>query len=319
MKYTSNFKLKQPEENEYYNVNDFNENVQTIDDELKKTQDTAKRHAEQHAADGADPITPAAIGAAPAGHSHTYSDVGAAPAELVTGIYSAATEGEIEQILTSVYAGLRDKSIGYITLYATTAGLSLGAGVWHVTLRRDDANYGTAIAVLYGTDCVHIRERSKAVRAAANEQGWESYWTPWDDNINSANFASYVTPASIGAALAGHTHTAADVGASRIETGSYTGTGTRGSSYKNKITFTGVPKAVFIAGYHPDILDNDASAITGMWINGIMVAGSNSHKITSTLNGNTLYWYTTWEDDLTASGRSQLNESGVVYNYIALI
>lgn len=64
MQLTSNYKLKKPETNEYYNVEDFNENADIIDRTLKKAIEAAGSHAKKHAADGEDPLTPAMIGAA---------------------------------------------------------------------------------------------------------------------------------------------------------------------------------------------------------------------------------------------------------------
>jgi len=43
--------------------------------------ETVENHASQHKVGGSDPITPASIGAASAGHSHSAADVGAAAAE----------------------------------------------------------------------------------------------------------------------------------------------------------------------------------------------------------------------------------------------
>lgn len=97
---TDNYNLIKPAANDYAEIGVLNQNMDLIDQLLKMLEDAKASlgqdgkvlaaqlpemdyapgtHAAQHAAGGADPITPAAIGAAVAGHTHTAADVGALP------------------------------------------------------------------------------------------------------------------------------------------------------------------------------------------------------------------------------------------------
>ena len=106
----------------------------------------------------------------------------------------------------------------------------------------------------------------------------------------------------------------------RIATGSYTGTGTYGSSNPNSLTFDFEPKVVFMTGRDPSAYVETQPKVTGgivywgvtttMYANGT----DDSAKSTITYSGNTMRWYC-------ASGYGgycQLNESGRVYHYIAI-
>lgn len=57
----------------------FNEAGEAVAIEMPES-GAGAQHAAQHSADGSDPITPEAIGAAEAIHSHTPESIGAAPA-----------------------------------------------------------------------------------------------------------------------------------------------------------------------------------------------------------------------------------------------
>lgn len=100
----------------------------------------------------------------------------------------------------------------------------------------------------------------------------------------------------------------------RIETGSYVGTGTYGSSNPNTLTSSFEPKVVFI------VTHNQASAtyryFTGPLMRGNLSASCVSGSGASTLlnlswSGNSVSWYSD-------SVYTQLNADGTTYDYIAL-
>lgn len=99
------------------------------------------------------------------------------------------------------------------------------------------------------------------------------------------------------------------LGSVKVETGSYTGTGTYGSSNKNKLTFSGIP--IFIA-IGCDSSDIGAGVIIGVW-GGALAGGSTSWMVKpTTYQDNSVSWYDTSDQD-------QLNIRGNTYFYIAFI
>ena len=96
--------------------------------------------------------------------------------------------------------------------------------------------------------------------------------------------------------------------AAKIATGSYTGTGTYGSSNKNTLTFDFIPMILIItANYTNNHYTNS----------GYIVCSSGGHSsqngnIESAVSGNTVSWYSG------SSSQIQLNSSGLVYNYVAI-
>lgn len=97
------------------------------------------------------------------------------------------------------------------------------------------------------------------------------------------------------------------MGASKIEIGSYTGTGTYGADNPNMLTFGLAPKLVIIASVSPTTIGNKQ----GVWIlNGVQFNGVESTHIT--VEGRTMSWYST------QNANHQLNEESKVHNYIAI-
>lgn len=104
------------------------------------------------------------------------------------------------------------------------------------------------------------------------------------------------------------------VGAPKIETGSYVGTGTYGESNQNTLTFEFEPKLVIVYSLN-SFLPKD-----GYWINGFIYgSGMTQIKISSassvvypSTSENTLSWYSE------NSAASQVNTNGTIYNYIAI-
>lgn len=111
------------------------------------------------------------------------------------------------------------------------------------------------------------------------------------------------------------------VTALKVETGSYVGTGTSGSSNPNSLTFGFEPKLVFISGNHQPAyigglfmcfdLTSDFAVTHGY---GYKYFGANAYesKQYAKKAGNTLFWYHT------ESYSGQLNDPNYTYNYIAI-
>lgn len=114
----------------------------------------------------------------------------------------------------------------------------------------------------------------------------------------------------------------------KIQTGSYVGTGTYGSSAPCSLTFDFVPKLVIIQGTGTaSSISNDYKIVA---LNGINTASSlffenlNTNvgwflMVAITWNGNTMQWYALdGYHDAKASSSSQLNSNNNTYYYIAL-
>ncbi|MBR2668055.1 MAG: hypothetical protein IKD96_07865 [Oscillospiraceae bacterium] len=108
-----------------------------------------------------------------------------------------------------------------------------------------------------------------------------------------------------------------------IVTGTYTGSGGYGSASQNSLTFSFVPKLLFI-------VDGKASytymtlIIPGAYSYGMSTAGSSAstlanvlnaastHRMRTTLSGKTVSWYST------VSAAAQMNSGDAVYRYVAI-
>ena len=114
----------------------------------------------------------------------------------------------------------------------------------------------------------------------------------------------------------------------KIQTGSYVGTGTYGSSAPCSLTFDFVPKLVIIQGTgEASSISNDYKIVA---LNGINTASSLFFEnlnvnvgwflmVAITWNGNTMQWYALdGYQDVKASSSSQLNSNNNTYYYIAL-
>lgn len=104
------------------------------------------------------------------------------------------------------------------------------------------------------------------------------------------------------------------VGTPTIETGSYVGTGTYGSSKPNSITFNGTPVFVFIR-YAASVWASDpyAGVLIGNSTYGtIFNTGNYANTVTVSVSGNTITWYSTGD------ASKQLNASSGIYHYFAL-
>lgn len=102
------------------------------------------------------------------------------------------------------------------------------------------------------------------------------------------------------------------VNASRIETGSYVGTGTYGSSNPNTLTFGFAPKLVFILG-----VSESATYISSAIMPAVcpkFLVNAKANNIVS-LSDKTMTWYTEYSS---LQALYQLNDRGTIYHYIAI-
>ena len=113
------------------------------------------------------------------------------------------------------------------------------------------------------------------------------------------------------------------VGAPKVETGSYVGTGTYGSSNPNSLTFGFVPKLVVITGNgvgEIGILQCSAGARFGVYMDTKLV---NSATLSISVSGNSVSWYsyTPYQNGTAVSNAAayQLNtKSSYAYTYLAI-
>lgn len=96
---------------------------------------------------------------------------------------------------------------------------------------------------------------------------------------------------------------------SNVYSSSYVGTGTYGSGNKNSLTFTFIPKALFVF----NASNNIGVAVIGV-VRGFSFKGSANyiHSIVASVTDNTLYWHNT------AAADQQMNTTGETYYYTAI-
>lgn len=118
---------------------------------------------------------------------------------------------------------------------------------------------------------------------------------------------------------------ASAMGACQIQKGTYTGTGTYGSSNPTKLTFNFTPKIVFV---YPNTTTGVNSPILFPMINGMPdghgVYISNASTgyyvgmaLTVSWSGTTVSFYSS-HSTATIAKSSQMNQSGLTYSYVAL-
>lgn len=167
----------------------------------------------------------------------------------------------------------------------------------------------TEIPSKYSTMVIYKRyngRTSGTLTAVASEHIWfgsqhsGGSFAGWKEQYGEHNISALAT--AVGAAL----------GAAKIQTGTYKGAGTYGSSNKNSLTFNFTPKLLLIAAAN-------GSSSWVMWTNnstGFIQSANmafNSNKVS--FSGNTLTWYYT-----SSSGTAdrQLNTSNATYCWVAI-
>ena len=101
-------------------------------------------------------------------------------------------------------------------------------------------------------------------------------------------------------------------GAVKIETGTYTGTGTSGSDNPCTLTFGFTPKAVFLGLNSDNTVGLYASPYIWGADNFVVTASKTAYVNTVSLDENTMSWYSS------QTVGSQLNAANTVYSYVAI-
>ena len=99
------------------------------------------------------------------------------------------------------------------------------------------------------------------------------------------------------------------LGAPKIQTGSYAGTGTAGSGYKRSLTFNFEPKFLIIVNQ-----DTDAGNISNVWLWAGQPSKESWGSFSWTISGKTMTW---WYGNNSYPDRA-LNESGRNYYWVAI-
>lgn len=100
-------------------------------------------------------------------------------------------------------------------------------------------------------------------------------------------------------------------GITRVQSGTYTGTGVYGENNKNTLSFGFTPKIVIIDGFKGIYL----------WGNGAFgfhTYNDNYVENIVTISGNAMSWYVSCDSSMYKNAYNQLNESNVTYYYVAL-
>lgn len=183
-------------------------------------------HANQHAANGSDPITPDMMGAAPAEHSHTAADVGAAPAEHS---HTADEVGSIKVYNSLSELGLTEASDAaaivnamenYSMLLYTMSGTANSGGLGVPFI------WGTLRVIKLTASYTEFTLSSGPSKAFAYYNAGSSgdKWSGWRTMSDTTHTH---TPASIGAAASSHTQAASSITAGTFPvTGILAATGT---------------------------------------------------------------------------------------------
>ena len=113
---------------------------------------------------------------APASHSHTAAQVGAAPSNLRYGDYYCTNNSQINNAITAEYNAAENGSVRLIYLIIGADGLDLPGGNWHIAIYKTDTSYGFIEAQSYRSDGM----RRKIL--------WAGSWGSWT-NISPDAFA----------------------------------------------------------------------------------------------------------------------------------
>lgn len=145
--------------------NGINEITFTLDD--NSTEVFQVRNGSRGAADISG-LGPADIGAAEAEHTHTYNEVGAAPAKISTGHYELRSKTDLEAKLFQVIQSMENQSIRHITAIISAGVLISSAGLWEFTIYKNS-----------NTDCrVDGHYIKDSINVTVHRSG--TTWTEWE-------------------------------------------------------------------------------------------------------------------------------------------
>jgi hypothetical protein len=302
-KYTSKLNLKKPEANDFYNVNDSNENFDKIDEFASRT-------------DNPHNVTKAQVGL---GNVDNTSDknkpISTAQATAINEAKSIGTSANTKidnhNANKSNPHNVTSEQIGALPLVGgVISGSTLGMGSGHGQVYCNDntinifsmdapnKNAGRYLGVYNNKNAVHD---SVILTELAENGSNNSYRIYGEHNLPY--------PA-------------------QIQTGSYVGTGLYGSANPCRLEFSFVPKYVLIEAYYDHVLGNIASPTDYRLelFNGVTETVSHSFRdgkdvqITTmkvSWMGNTVEWYWKTTSNTTNAEYHQLN-GAITYRYIAI-
>lgn len=336
MKTTANFGLKKPESSDYVDVSVLSENMDTLDAEIPARY--AKiTHASQHGSGGADPVTPAAIGAYPNGikgavNCNNLSDGAwtiSASATNGPGAFACTLfHKDWNADFASQIAFGSDHNVYY---RVKTGGSWLAWQEMYSTLRYPSPSKIGAVAKAGDTMTgqLNVPAFSLTNYNAALEIGKNiDFHTAGSTNDYDARLA-YDSGTLLFRLLGGdyktilHTGNLSDLGVAKIATGSYVGTGVCGEGNENSLTFPFVPKVVMICADETQLLYGTSygnHAVFGVLWDQLSSDYKNigNNRYTSMMVKSvdkTMYWYVVVNGSVDAS--NQQNTSGKIYRYVA--
>ena len=191
----------------------------------------------------------------------------------------------LDNLLDEYIATKRDKSVGYACYVTSVTHPVLAGNSYILKINVISQNYVSLEAISYGDNPSH-NVAKKFTRSKYN-----GVWGEWSNE-------------------------------DRVETGSYTGTGTYGSKEPNSLTFSFKPKLFLISIDETQLLFGNSygNSSTFGYICGALTESYTSISVGRQgtlmvkLVDKTVYWYETNGGD----AGTQLNNSGTVYNYIAI-
>lgn len=191
----------------------------------------------------------------------------------------------LDNLLDEYIAKKRDKSVGFVCLAFATVHPILGGNKYIAKVNVILQDYVSIEAISYANGS------SDNVAKKFTRSKYNGVWGEWRNE-------------------------------DRVETGSYTGTGTYGSSDPNSLTFSFKPKLFLISMDGTQLLHGNSYSESGtfgyLWgaltesYKSISVGRNNLFNVKAV--NKTVYWYVKSGKD----AGDQLNASGTIYNYIAI-
>jgi|GEM_PF-966097 len=311
-----------------------------VDSGTKPADFAGSTHAATHKTGGADPITPADIGAAvealetstkakfapdaPSTLNEALSLLGRFNAGLGNEYVWSKTKSKVVVSVASNTTAKTAASVNSTVSYSSSASISNGSVVLDnpqsVTL---DFAYNTDKSILNGKYCIISDIGSSVIYVISTSYNSSTSNTTINykavSAITEVILYGYVNSPSSDAyppsVSDGYTYTALGQGGSKVRmaSGSYTGTGTYGSANPCSLTFDFVPKIVIVSsnGLTPGYYYWNSGGF--VWTSG-QTRGSLGAEgnCTFTISANTLSWYTT------NNANTQCNIIGTTYNYIVI-
>ena len=256
---TEKLNLKKPSPEDFYNIEDFNENFQKIDDFAKRKDSEIS------------PITKGGTGGT------TTSQ--AANNLMVKSIGYGITINENDDLNSYINVG---NYICPLTVIAQSLSNCPITSAFNMTVSLGNGSTSYLIQEL-----THFITGVKYFRSYS---GNTKEWGDWKVVYSTANKP-----------------TPADIGAAKVALGSYTGNGNSGSTKPCKLTINPTTKMIYIISEYG-------------WDTLVVLRNSNIAEVRN--SGGYEIAHCTWTDNefswYSSNAEQQLNESGIVYNYILI-